>query len=216
MIFVADRIPRELRRIVEFLNEQMRPAEVLAIEVEQFTNANGLRTLVPRVLGNTERAQSSKSVAPSPDPITEEEWLANLEHEKGPSAKTAADMALSWFREHGFRSAISQSQDSMSLRLTRPDGKFSWPFFVRRSNGKLEASLQYLKEDPAFASDEIRAHLLAAFRSLPGVTISTTKLTGWPAIPLEDLHRPDLWKALQQIALQIKAAAETGQPTYAA
>jgi hypothetical protein len=27
MVFVADRIPPELRRIVEFLNEQMRPAE---------------------------------------------------------------------------------------------------------------------------------------------------------------------------------------------
>jgi len=30
MLFVADRIPAELRRIVEFLNEQMDPAEVLA------------------------------------------------------------------------------------------------------------------------------------------------------------------------------------------
>src|SRR5690606_5461544 len=43
MLFVADRIPKELARIVEFLNEQMRPAEVLAIEVEQFAGANGLR-----------------------------------------------------------------------------------------------------------------------------------------------------------------------------
>ena len=37
MIFVADVIPRELRRIVEFLNGQMDPAEVLAIEVRQFS-----------------------------------------------------------------------------------------------------------------------------------------------------------------------------------
>src|SRR3546814_3148840 len=55
MVFVADRIPKELRRIVEFLNEQMRPAEVLALEVEQFVSPNGIRTLVPRVLGATER-----------------------------------------------------------------------------------------------------------------------------------------------------------------
>jgi hypothetical protein len=33
MLFVADRIPAELRRIVEFLNEQMDPAEVLALEL---------------------------------------------------------------------------------------------------------------------------------------------------------------------------------------
>jgi len=35
MIFVADEIPSELRRVVEFLNEQMSPAEVLALEVKQ-------------------------------------------------------------------------------------------------------------------------------------------------------------------------------------
>src|SRR5262245_57471571 len=32
LVFLADEIPRELRRIVEFLNGQMDPAEVLAVE----------------------------------------------------------------------------------------------------------------------------------------------------------------------------------------
>lgn len=36
LLFVADRIPQELRKIVEFLNMQMRPAEVLAIELRQY------------------------------------------------------------------------------------------------------------------------------------------------------------------------------------
>ena len=36
MVFVADEIPRELRRVVEFLNGQMNPAEVIAIEVKQY------------------------------------------------------------------------------------------------------------------------------------------------------------------------------------
>lgn len=35
MIFVADEIPDDLRRIVEFLNEQMNPAEVFAVEIKQ-------------------------------------------------------------------------------------------------------------------------------------------------------------------------------------
>ena len=35
LIFVADKIPAGLRRIVEFLNEQMNPAEVLALEIRQ-------------------------------------------------------------------------------------------------------------------------------------------------------------------------------------
>jgi len=63
MLFVADQIPRELRRIVEFLNEQMSPAVVLALELRQFSaQADGLgtRTLVPVVFGQTERAAQEK------------------------------------------------------------------------------------------------------------------------------------------------------------
>ena len=43
MIFLADEIPSELRRVVEFLNEQMDPAEVLAIEIRQFVG-QGVKT----------------------------------------------------------------------------------------------------------------------------------------------------------------------------
>ena len=59
LLFVADRIPDELARVVEFLNEQMPGIEVLAVEIKQFRGAN-LRTLVPQVIGRT--------VAPDPSP----------------------------------------------------------------------------------------------------------------------------------------------------
>ena len=63
LLFVADRIPPSLQRIVEFLNRQMSPAEVLAVEVKQFTSGTdlALRTLVPRVIGQTEQTRVSKS-----------------------------------------------------------------------------------------------------------------------------------------------------------
>lgn len=60
MVFVADEIPRELRRIVEFLNQQMDPAEVLAVEIRQYTG-EGLKTLVPRVIGMTAEAEQRKA-----------------------------------------------------------------------------------------------------------------------------------------------------------
>jgi len=59
MVFVADRIPPELQRIVEFLNEQMDPAEVLAVELRQFLGG-GVKTLAPRVLGHTAAAERQK------------------------------------------------------------------------------------------------------------------------------------------------------------
>lgn len=57
--FVADVIHAELRRIVEFLNAQMSPAEVIALELRHYAG-QGLRTLVPRVIGRTAEAERRK------------------------------------------------------------------------------------------------------------------------------------------------------------
>ena len=59
LLFVADYIPPQLRRIVEFLNEQMDPAEVLAVELRQYGGAE-LRTVVPVVYGQTTEARGRK------------------------------------------------------------------------------------------------------------------------------------------------------------
>ncbi len=59
MVFVADRLPDELVRIIEFLNEQMSPAEVLGVEVRQFTDG-ATQILVPRLVGATAAAKAVK------------------------------------------------------------------------------------------------------------------------------------------------------------
>lgn len=59
MVFAADHIPATLQRIVEFLNEQMRPAEVLGVEVQQF-RGQGQTTLVPTIVGRTSAASRAK------------------------------------------------------------------------------------------------------------------------------------------------------------
>jgi len=62
MVFVADVIPDELMRITEFLNEQMNPAEVFAVEVKQFKAAKHAGTiLVPMVYGRTAAASAKSS-----------------------------------------------------------------------------------------------------------------------------------------------------------
>ena len=66
MMFIADLIPHQLRRIVEFLNEQMSPAEVLALELQHYRSGE-LRTIVPRLYGQTEAARQRKTVkGPNP------------------------------------------------------------------------------------------------------------------------------------------------------
>ncbi|MFG3282259.1 hypothetical protein [Streptomyces sp. NPDC048111] len=51
LLFVADRIPMELRAVVEFLNRQMRTTDVYAVELTQYRGDGDLRVLVPRVHG---------------------------------------------------------------------------------------------------------------------------------------------------------------------
>ena len=57
------RFLRHCSELWSSLNRQMNPAEVLAVEIRQFTSATGanLRTLVPRVLGQTEQIRQSKT-----------------------------------------------------------------------------------------------------------------------------------------------------------
>lgn len=210
MVFVADRIPKELRRIVEFLNEQMRPAEVLAIEVEQYLADDGLRLLTPRLVGATERAASTKAVTAAKPHIGEEDWLAALADTKGQITADNASRLLGWFRSQGFVTGITESQDAMFARLLRPDGKFTWPFFIRRSTGKVETALQYLKENPAFTAEDTRLALLERIKKLPGVSITTTKSTGWPAVPLADFSRPELWDGFIAVAQHVRACTAKG------
>ncbi|WP_286157762.1 PDDEXK family nuclease [Streptomyces griseus] len=61
LLFVADRIPLELRAIVEFLNRQLRQTDVYAVELTQYRGSGDHRVLVPRVHGEVATANKTQS-----------------------------------------------------------------------------------------------------------------------------------------------------------
>jgi hypothetical protein len=73
LIFVSDEIPRELRSIVEFLNDQMERTEVLAVEIKQFSGAE-TTVFAPRVLGASEAARQTKQAGAPPSPRRTASW----------------------------------------------------------------------------------------------------------------------------------------------
>lgn len=79
LVFVADRIPDELRRIIEFLNEQMSQVDVLGIEVKQY-RADGREDLVivPTLIGRTGVTTTKPSQRGT---TTHEEALASASQE---------------------------------------------------------------------------------------------------------------------------------------
>lgn len=79
LLFVADQIPTELRRIIEFLNDHMPHVEVLGVEIRQYEGRE-IRALVPRVVGQTESARQQK-LSRSVIKITEADFIeASPEH----------------------------------------------------------------------------------------------------------------------------------------
>jgi hypothetical protein len=63
LVFVADELPRQLKRVIEFLNEQMKDVEVLGVELRQFKTEDPtqpLRAIAPSVVGRTSQAQITK------------------------------------------------------------------------------------------------------------------------------------------------------------
>jgi hypothetical protein len=67
----------------------MDPAEVLAVEVRQYVGEK-LKTLVPRVMGQTAIASSRKSASVSGGKWDEPSFFKELESRRGPAEAKAA------------------------------------------------------------------------------------------------------------------------------
>jgi hypothetical protein len=91
LVFVADEIPTELKRLVEYLNERLIDVDVLAVEVKQFLG-DGVRAVVPRIIGMTQKAIDIKEGVRR-TPLNLDEFLSHC-------SPAAADM---------FRNALNSS-----------------------------------------------------------------------------------------------------------
>lgn len=113
LIFVADRIPRELRSIVEFLNEQLKQTQVIAVEVKQYVApGEGLISLAPRIIGETEVARRVKSVgggARRPR-ATEEQFHAAMEGAFEPDLAARVLALYEWAQANGTRRTFGRGK----------------------------------------------------------------------------------------------------------
>ena len=99
LVFVADTIPPELRRIIEFLNDQMDPAEVMGVEVPQFVG-EGRQALVPRVVGVTADSERRKTVSTSKRRQWDEEsYFEEMSKQRPPDEVRAVRRILEWAQE---------------------------------------------------------------------------------------------------------------------
>lgn len=100
LLFVADQIPAELARIIEFLNEQMSPAEVLGVELRQYAGG-GQVAYVPRVIGQTARAQEAKGSSQGRKPWAEDEFLAVADEQLDPAGRAMVRQLMADANDRG-------------------------------------------------------------------------------------------------------------------
>lgn len=138
LIFIADKIPPELRRMAEFMNDQMTNTEVLAIEVRQYVGAGGQSVIVPYALNVTERAKETKSASGRKRraPLTREEFFSEIEH-AAPGSERIAQALLSKFEALGC--SLEWRQSGISVRFQAPaESDRLFTVFVIRKNASCE------------------------------------------------------------------------------
>ncbi len=190
MVFIADEIPAELRRIVEFLNGQMDPAEVLAIEIKQFVG-EGMKTLVPRVVGQTESARQKRSAGHRQTRQWDEEsFFADLAQRRGDDEVAVARRLLKWANDNRLRLWWGQGQRDGSFIPVHDNKNGKQFLFSVWTSGPVEIQFQHMTNLP-FDSEAKRQELAHRLSQIDGISIPQSALTKRPSIPLAQLVKGD-------------------------
>jgi hypothetical protein len=182
MLFVADQMPAELRRIVEFLNEQMDPAEILALELRQFTG-EGLKTIVPTVYGQTEEARKKKETGAPKREWNEESVLAGIGSRVGAEAQHTAQRIAQWMGERADQVWFGSGNQYGSMGITIVANSNNYYPLAIWTNGLIEIRFQYLLKGP-FESEERRRELLERLNKIGGISLPPNSITLRPSIPM--------------------------------
>lgn len=181
LIFVADQIPSELQRIIEFLNGQMDPAEVLAVEIKQYASKT-LRTLVPRVIGRTAGAQAAKAASPKRQ-WDETSFFEDLKSRVGTENCAIVRKIMDWAQAKVLDSAWGKGRTyGTYYPILEHKGK-SHRLFTVYTSGRIEFDFKHFP----FKSEESKQELMKRLNSIKGVSLPSEALATWAGFPLSVL-----------------------------
>lgn len=188
MLFVADKLPKDLKRVIEFLNEQMDPAEVLGVEIKQY-KSNNIRTLVPRVIGQTIEAEQKKKISMG---ITvewdEQSFFNDLEDKRGNEEHQIAIKIKEWFENNSHNFVFKKNPGYAVFWPYLEHNSTSYLPFAINTKGSVSIYFQYLKDKKPFNDENVRLELLNRLNEIEGINISPDKIHGRPNFPLIALN----------------------------
>ena len=184
MLIVADVIPPELQRIIEFLNEQMDPADILGVAIKQY-KAKGLRTLVPRVVGLTSAGESKKSRrsgGAQAQRWSVDDFLAHLDR-KHPHAIAPARRIIEHFTRPGFTFVGGRGKKPTLIASTN-DPVQVYPFALGAQNF-VEIYFQWYLTRPPFDQLAYRQELMDRLNAIPGVDLAPDRIAARPRFAVD-------------------------------
>jgi hypothetical protein len=200
LLIVADIIPREMQRIIEFLNEQMSPCEILGLEIKQFLGKD-LKTLVPRVIGATVNAKSQKTVRTgAAEQWNEERFFSDITN------KDSLNLRI-------YRILYVKSKelfDDILWGFGKSTGSFS-PFlnvdgqvnkmFIVYTYGSIEILFENLKTKPPFNDESKRRELLQKTNIAFGKPLASAmdKIDKRPSYRINELNQPKVMEAFFEV-----------------
>ncbi len=142
-----------------------------------------MKTLVPRVIGQTAEAQ--KKVSPRAGKTWDEpSFLQDLEMRRGPADVQVARRLLDWARARGLRSWWGKgAKDGSFFPLLDHGGDTHW-LISAWTFGRIEVQFQWLKAKPPFSDEAKRLDLLQRLNAIPGVNLPPDAITRRPSVSL--------------------------------
>jgi hypothetical protein len=192
LVFIADKIPPGLRRIIEFMNRQMDPAEILGVEIRRHLGA-GMTALAPMLIG-----QTARKIPDGGRKWDEASFFAELQAKK-PNAVPAARQILAWARPRVIRIDWGRgARDGSFVPVVQHNGTEHFLFAVY-TYGSFETSFQFYRSRPPFTSDELLTEKLMRLNAIPGVSVPADGISRRPSIPLESLREEGRTEALLSV-----------------
>ncbi len=183
LLFVADEIPSELKQIVEFLNQQMNPAEVLAVEIKQYTGQEQ-STFVPRVIGQSSKTVSAKQSRKQWD---ESSFLEEISSKYGAEIIEVVNKLIKWGKDQNLRIWWGSGSNHGSCFLVKDHNEVPYSSFAIWTNGNIEIQFQHMKNRPVYDSKDMRLELLNKLNDIQDIQITVDRIDYRPSIELNSL-----------------------------
>ncbi len=187
LVFLADRIPSELRTLIEFLNEQFTSIEVYGIEVTTF-QAEDQKVIRTRTIGQTQAAQAAKQRTPSSRRTWDRaSWLEALAQRTTPEVVAVAERIFAFAEERNLVEIYGNGAVTASVQLgLKEETAYCFPFLIYNDGG-IEVGFQWMMGMPykPFDEREKREALRETLLAIPGLKLPIEKIDKRPSFRME-------------------------------